>query len=273
MSRVERTSGDRGEELPVDERLIMPETRYEVLDGEVMEVAPCDQPHGSRHSKLSALLEAYAGDEHDAACDMLTRTSELNDFAPDGSIYPIAPHPQTGGRQLEELAFEVVSTETLAHAGRKAAHLIARGVRRVFAIDVQRKRGLEWSAATGAWEILATDARIEDAALVAPLPVFDLVGAAKTDDAVARALLAKKNHIIAAALAETRAEGLADGRLEGKAEGKAEAVLAVLAARGLSVDDATRATILAERDPRTLDAWVAGAVSCDDARALLALRS
>ena len=136
MAKVERSSGDRGEELPVDARLIMPETRYEVLDGEVMEVPPRDQPHGSRHSKLSALLEAYASDEHDAACDMLTRTSELNDFAPDGSIYPIAPHPTTGGRQIEELAFEVVSTETLAHAiAQSKAFSIAGGGDTLAAVD------------------------------------------------------------------------------------------------------------------------------------------
>jgi hypothetical protein len=38
-----------------------------------------------------------------------------------------------------------VSTETLAHAGRKAAELVGRGARRVFAIDVERQRALDWA--------------------------------------------------------------------------------------------------------------------------------
>jgi hypothetical protein len=73
---------------------------------------------------------------------------------PDVSVYPDAPDPRTGGRQLEQLAFELASTQSLGHAGRKAAKLAGRGVRRVFAIDVERSRALEWSAALGAWREL-----------------------------------------------------------------------------------------------------------------------
>jgi len=85
---------------------------------------------------------------------MLTRTSETTDLAPDVSVFPRARDPVTGGRQIEQLAFEVVSTESLGHAGRKAAKLLARGVRRVFAIDVERTRALEWSASLGTWSML-----------------------------------------------------------------------------------------------------------------------
>ena len=80
----------------VDERLVMPETRFEIIDGEVIYVSPADPPHATRHSKLSALLEAYAAPGYEAASDMLTRTSEKGDMAPDGSVYPLAPDPNTG---------------------------------------------------------------------------------------------------------------------------------------------------------------------------------
>ena len=60
---------------------------------------------------------------------------------------------------------------------------------------------------TDAWEILPADGRIEDPALALPLLLHDLVVAAKSDDAVARALLAKRNPILVAALAEARVEG------------------------------------------------------------------
>lgn len=242
----------------VDERLVMPETRFEVIDGEVVYVSPADPPHASRHSKLSALLEAYCADGYDAACDMLTRTSEKSDMAPDGSIYPLAPDPETGGRQLEELAFEVVSTARLSAAGTKAARLAARGVRRIFALDVSRRRALEWSRETDAWQMLAPDASIEDPVLAVSLRIEDLVVAAKADDAVARALIAKRNPLIEAVRESARDEG----RAEGKAEGKAEAILAVLAARSIEIDARARERIERERDHATLERWLEIAVRC-----------
>jgi Putative restriction endonuclease len=262
----------RGEPaLPaVDDRLVAPETRYEILEGRVVHVAPADPPHGTRHSKVSALLEAHAGLEFTVASDMLTRTSERSDVAPDASVFPSAPDPRTGGRQLEQLAFEIVSTQSLAQAGRKAAQLAARGVRRVFAIDVERGRALEWSAALGSWTVLDPASQIADPALDAPLPVEALVGTARADDTVARALLVKHNPVLVTKLAEGRAEGkaegkvegLAEGKAEGRAEGKAEAVIMVLVARGFVLDDRTRARLLGERDARRLDRWIARATTC-----------
>ena len=51
-------------------------------------------------------------------------------------------------------------------------------------------------------------------------------------------------------------EGLAKGRTEGLTEGQARGVLRVLAARGISVDEATRERILSCRDSNTLDTWL-----------------
>lgn len=255
--------GAYGAERPeVDARLIAPETRYEVEDGKVVYVAPADEPHGSRHSKVSALVEAHAADGYDVASDMLTRTSELDDFAPDVSVFPAARDPESGNRQLEELAFEVVSTERLSHAGRKAAKLAARGVRRVFAIDVERQRAFEWSRELGSWAMLAERDSIADRALAVALPIEALVRAAKADDAVARALLAKGNPVLTQALEARAVESRLEGKVEGKAEGKAEALLAVLTARGFALSEAQRARI---RDPAhagELDRWLKTAVSC-----------
>ena len=264
-----RPSEPTGSSFAVDERLVMPETRFEVIDGKVVHVSPSDQPRGSRHSKLSALLEAYAGAGYDAASDMLTRTSDTGDMAPDGSVYPSAPDPVTGGRMLEELAFEVVATETLAAAGKKAARLVERGVRRVFALDVERRRALEWSRRTENGEMLRTDGAIEDRALALPLPLQDLVVAAKADDAVARALLAKQNPVLVAALTEARVEGREHGRAEGRAEGKAEAIVAFLTARGLTVSTADARALRAAGDPALLNRWLAKAATCRTVAELL----
>jgi Uma2 family endonuclease len=261
----------------VDERLVMPETRYEIIDGRVEYVPPADQAHGSRHSKVSALLELYAAAGYDVACDMLTRTSEKGDMAPDASVYPAALDARTGGRRLEELAFEVVSTERLSHAATKARALTARGVRRVFAIDVERKRALAWSTATDAWEILSPEATIEDAALALPLPIRALVEAAKTDDAAAYALLAKKNPVIEGALSAARQEANARGEERGKKlgaklgllAGKRAALLAVLTGRGLKVSKKADKRIRAEPREASLDAWLRRAATCGSVDELL----
>src|SRR5262249_12857197 len=132
--------------------------------------------------------------------------------------------PTTGGRQLEQLAFEVVSTESLGHASRKARKLAGRGVRRVFAIDIKRSRVLEWSATLGRWQALDTEGHIEDAALALPLPIEAMLDAARADDALARALVARHNPVIEAVRAKDRAAGKAEGLRRGKAQGVREGV-------------------------------------------------
>ncbi|HEU4412802.1 MAG TPA: HEPN domain-containing protein [Polyangiaceae bacterium] len=66
--------------------------------------------------------------------------------------------------------------------------------------------------------------------------------------------------------ARGRAEGLRQGEARGEAKGKAAALLTVLAARGLAVDDATRGRIEACADPARLDRWLARALTAASAR-------
>jgi Uma2 family endonuclease len=209
--------------LPPDERIAAPETRHEIIDGERVYVPPADEPHATEHLMLGYLLAAHVAPGYRGALDMLTRTSETSDYAPDASVFAGERDPETGGRQLEELAFEVVSTQSLSRAGAKAEKLATRGVRRVFAIHVVRQRAFEWSRELGTWELLDPAASVEDSALAAPLPVAALLESAKVDDAVQRALIAKHNPVLETELARARAEG--------KAEGKAEALLQLIAAR------------------------------------------
>ncbi|HEX2687983.1 MAG TPA: Uma2 family endonuclease [Kofleriaceae bacterium] len=239
----------------IDDRLVEPEARHEMLDGELVHVSPADRPHARRHAKVIALLEAHAFAEFAVGCDQLTRASEIDDVAPDVSVYPDADDPVTGGRQLEQLAFEVVSTESLGHAAVKAAKLTARGVRRVFAIDIERSRALEWSPELGTWRRLEAAGQIEDAALELPLPIEAMLHAARADDEIARALVARHNPVIEAVRAEDRAAA--------KAEGKAEAVLVVLATRNVAVGDAERRRILSEQDPAQLNRWLTEAAICE----------
>jgi hypothetical protein len=69
--------------------------------------------------------------------------------------------------------------------------------------------------------------------------------------------------------AKGHAEGEAKGRAEGKAEGEAKALLAVLAARGLEVDAATRERILTCTDAEKLERWIVRAVTASSAQEVL----
>jgi hypothetical protein len=92
---------------------------------------------------------------------------------------------------------------------------------------------------------------------------------AKADDAVARALVAKRNPVFEAIRAEDRAESRAAGIAEGKAAGMAEAVIALLVAR-VSPDRRERDLIVGERDPARLERWITRAITCTSVAALLA---
>jgi len=237
----------------IDDRLVEPETPYEMLDGVVRYVSPADAPHAERQAQLLQLIGAHVALEFTVACELLTRSSAVDDFAPDVSVYPTARHPQTGRRQLEQLVFEVVSTQSLGDAGTKAAKLAARGVRRVFAIDIKRARALEWSTEQGGWRRI--DALyIEDPALDVPLPLDALIRATQPNDSIARALLVKNNPVIEAARALDR--------VEGRAEGQREMLLVVLAARSIAVDSAAIVRIRAESDPARLERWIVRASTC-----------
>ena len=268
-------ASDVDAELPdIDDRLVEPGARYEMLDGELVYVPPAEPPQGRRCAQVATLLVAHAGAEFSVAISALIRTSKIDDFACRLSVWPAAPDPRTGGRQLPQLAIEIADIASLAHSGRKAAKLAARGVRRVLAVDVERSCALEWSAQLGAWTELDPAGRIEDPTLVVPLPIAEMLHARRTDDAVARALIAKRNPVLEAYFARDRAEakdsGFQEGFALGKAEGKAEAVLLILAVRGIALGEAERVQILEERNLAQLDCWVCVAVTCAEAAELFA---
>jgi hypothetical protein len=240
----------------VDERLISPGSRYEIYDGVLVHTAPADELHGMRRSKILALVEAHTGPAFDVAYRMLTRTSETSDVAPDISVFPYARDPETGGRQLERLAFEIVRTGSLAHAARKAAKLVARGVHRVFAVDIEQALALEWSASRGSWTPLDERGHLEDLALAAPLPIQALLIATSADDVIARALVIQRDPVIEAARARYRAEG--------RQEALSDVLFELLATRDVALDSFDRARILGERDPDRVLGWITRAGTCAD---------
>ena len=264
----------------INDRLAVPETRIEYIDGKALYAAPARPPHATRHFDLNYVLGAYVTESYLGAVDMLTRVEAQSDFAPDASIFPAEPDPDTGERRLEELAFEITDKQALSVPTVKARKLIARGVRRVFCILVKQRRLLEWSRETDTWHTLPQNAVIEDPCLVRPLPVASLLDHATADEAVARALLDKRVPALDAALVAEkeagRVEGRAEGRVEGRAEGRAEgrlegqlqgriegqleglrrALRSLLEPRCGAIPEAAAGAIAACTDSATLDGWL-----------------
>jgi hypothetical protein len=261
----------------VDDHLVAPEvTRDEMLRGRRLIAMPALPPHADRQFSLSYVLGAHVETGYVGSSELLTRVAAGSDFATDACIRREGDDPATSARYLEELAFEVVNEQSPKNIRDKAEDLAARGVRRVFAIFVKTGKVCEWSASQGRWQELDLDATIEDRCLSRPLRVRALLDAAAANDAVAQALADQGNPVIEALKAESRDEGREEGRDEGWEEGlvagKAAAILAVLAARGLPIDDDARARILRCREAATLDRWIAEAAVAPSAAAIGAAR-
>ncbi len=215
----------------VDDRLVAPGSGAELLEGRLVMSPPgADPPHAMRHLTLAYLLGAHVAPGYAAAIDMLTRADRTSDFAPDASVFPVGTDPETGGRRLEVLAFEIVSKQRLSVAKRKAKKLVARGVDRVFALALKSNRALEWDRRTDDWRPVHLDEHIVHACLSAPLPIRAMLDAAGADEAVLAALEARRPDLVA------RIE--ARGEARGRAEGEVRGIRTVCRLLGIPVDEA-----------------------------------
>lgn len=218
-SYVPARAPGRGESLPgLDERLIAPEANAQVLDGVVIETMGANPPHATRHAAVSHVFVGCLAADYEAAVDMLTRVDRKNDLAADVSIFPVA-RDRKGGRKLEEITFEICDSESEGHVTRKARKFAKRGVRRVFYVRVDTRAVFEWRRDDDQWVRFADDGEIRDRCFVVPLPVKALVDRVLADDAVARALVARRHPVVEAVRAEGREAGHRDGLREGLREG------------------------------------------------------
>lgn len=251
-------------------------TRDEVVRGRRVVAMPSKPEHGDRHFGIDYVLGSRIRPGYVGSTDLITRFSHDSDFATDTCIRRAGTNPQTGERYLEEVAFEIVNTQSMKDIRIRAEDITGRGVRRFFAVFVKKGYVGEWSGEKGAFLMLDPQGQIEDEALIMPLSVRALLDAAEADNDVARALLAKKNPVIEAVqkaehekgVARGREEGREQGRADGVLEAKASAVLAVLGARGLAPSAELRHKIAACRDARTLDRWLEKAATASSAAEL-----
>ena len=65
------------------------------------------------------------------------------------------------------------------------------------------------------------------------------------------------------------AQGRTEGHIEGRTEEAARALLTVLRVRGITVPDAVRERILAQKDPERLEEWLERAAVASSVNAIL----
>jgi hypothetical protein len=250
----------RGSFPAVDDHLVVPEvTRDEIIAGRRVVAFPAEAPHGDKQVDLDSLLRFHVAPGYIASADLVTRFAVDSDFASDTCVRREGVDPATGRRYLEEIAFEVVSTQAERKLVEKAEVMDRRGVRRIFGIWVKgRRRVCEWSAESRSWRLLDEGSHIEDPCLATPLPVKALLDAALVPRAVVRALEIQGEPAIQELKAAAEAQG--------EARGVARSILKILEARGIAVSSEQREEILGCTDLERLDRWLlrAGVASSAD---------
>jgi hypothetical protein len=116
---------------------------------------------------------------------------------------------------------------------------------------------MEWMKPLGPWKALDSGEHIEDPAFAAPLPIGALIDTIRTDGAIVRALIIKRNPVLEDLRARSRAEGERDGL--------AAAVLMKLDVRGIILSTADHKRILEQRDLAILVYWARRSATCRDA--------
>jgi hypothetical protein len=246
----------------LDDRLVTPEGREEVINGRRVYAAPANPEHGDPHLRIDAVIATNLKPGYVGSTDMLTRSALKQDFASDTSVRREGINPLTKERYLEELVIEVVNTQGDKSITDKAAAMTERGVRRVLGVFVREELVCEWR--DGGWVELPRDGLIEDVALAAPLPVRALLEKAAMGEAAVQGLIARKEPAMLRALTQSEQRGEQRGELRARRA----SLRAVASARGFTLTSAQEALVDGCDDAARLDAWlrrVATAASIEDA--------
>jgi hypothetical protein len=251
----------RGGFPALDEHVVRPETREEMVRGERIYAQPALEPHADEHFRLDFVLGGHVNAGYVGSTDLLTHVLHGSDFASDTCIRRDGKDPTTGGRFLEELAFEVVNEQPTQKATERAEDWSRRGVRRIFGIFVKKGTVEEWLPGAKRWRPLDLGGVLSDPCLVRPLSVKGMLDAAVARDEVARALEAQDNPAILAMKAASEERG----EERGERRAAAAAVLTVLAGRGLEVPPRAREAVERSEDLAALRRWLARAVTAASA--------
>ena len=204
---------DRGLFPCVDDHLVQAEvTRDEIIGGRLVVAEPAEPSKATKHSILNYVLRAHLAPGYHGASDLLTRFDHHSDFAFDACAYKDGIDPETGARYLQEVAFEVLSEQNESLVTEKAGIMHRRGVRRIFTVWVDSQtRVCEWSPDSQGWRPLPPESSIDEPCFATPLPIAALLDKAAADNAVVRALAAKRNPVLQEREAAAETRGVVEG--------------------------------------------------------------
>jgi Uma2 family endonuclease len=251
----------------LDERAVTPDTREELIRGELVIAAPANPEHGDPHLQIDAIIATNVRPGYVGSSDMLTRTGTHSDFATDTSVRRAGIDPNTGERYLEELAFEVVNTQSLSRLTIKAEEMTARGIRRIFAVMPNQNAVLEWDRT--AWRSLSLNSEIVDVCLITSVSVRALLDAAEFGSAAVKGLLARNEPALMREFKLSEQRGEQRGKLSGDLAGRRSAVRALAAAAGITLSDDDLQRIEQCTDVATLERWVVNGRTADTVETLL----
>jgi hypothetical protein len=254
----------------VDDHIVRPETREEMVRGELILAQPAEPPRADCHARLDYVTATHVRTGYIVSSHLLTRFGLESDFATDVCVRKAGTDPETGNRYLEELAFEIVDEQSLHHITIRAEDIAARGVRRLIVIFVEPGTVTEWSSAEHRFVPLPLDGVLEDPTLAQPIPIRAMLDTGAARQAVAAAVWAQDdNPWILARKQELSQRARPQGREEGRAQGRQDSLLVILEARGLHPSEDQRATIESCSDPERLQRWLRAAVRVGSVAELL----
>jgi Uma2 family endonuclease len=235
--------------------------RYELSNGHAIQCAPGGPDHAATNLTGGAVLDTdpaveWAGvDAGFAPAHNMLRAPDVSVTSPQkGSAWiqgvpPLAVEFAGAGQDEEKLQQKIVD-------------LLAAGTQLIWVVRLVGPRRVEVYEPGKAVRTVGTDRALTAPGILKnPVPALALFDRDAAHEATLRNLLQRHGY-----------DGLDAVRAEGKAEGLAEGLLAVLAARGLVVDEATRAAISATRDVALLRDWLVRAGTVERAADLLAAR-
>jgi len=266
----------------LDDRLVPEEdSPYEFIRGERVQALPAKAEHADAHLRAAVGVDLFLRDDYVAAVEMLTRSDVGSDFATDVSVRKKGVDPTTGERYLEELSFEIVNEQTLKSIETKAADLVRRGVRRVFAVFVKTGQISEWSRTSNGFVPMDKESTFDDRVLVRPMVVRAMVDRALAQVELIRTLEMQKHpeieRIHKKGVDEGHKKGVDEGHKKGVDEGHKKGLdegttkIRVMFGRLLRLRFGKVPSAVLSRidraDAETLDAWaekVVSAASIDD---------
>ncbi|MFY9820120.1 MAG: Uma2 family endonuclease [Thermoanaerobaculia bacterium] len=152
----------------------------------------------------------------------------------------------------------------------KIQELFAAGTRHVWVVRLTGPRRVEVHQPGQRVRIANPGEQLEAPGILAnPVPVEALYDRGAARQVIFRNLLQRQGY---SSLEEVRAEGEAHGRAQGEIQGLQKAIIAVLAGRGLAVEDDLRAVLASSNDPAVLESALRRAAAATAAEILAALR-